>query len=167
MKIIVIYFDYFPKSLKSRLKENNIIAEFIKYNEISKTKIKPNVILISGSSKRILRENNFPEIFEFLRNNKNSIILGICFGFHLLSFNNGGKIVECKQHKKNEKISENLNLYFNHNDQITSLPKNWKIIDKFSNFINIASCENMIGFQFHPERNKKSFELFLLPFLKL
>ena len=72
-----------------------------------------------------------------------------------------------EQHKKNERISENLMLYFNHNDRVVKLPKDWKIVDKFSNFINIATSKNMIGFQFHPEKNKKSFELFLLPFLQL
>jgi len=166
MKIVVIYFDYFPKSLKNRVKEYNIKGEIIKSDEISSLQYIPDIIIISGSSKRILRDNYFPKVFDLIRNNK-TFTIGICFGFHLMSFLAGGEIIECEQHKKNEKISENLILYFNHNDRVVNLPKDWKIVDKFSNFINIATSKNMIGFQFHPERNKKSFELFLLPFLQL
>lgn len=166
MKIVVIYFDYFPKSLKNRLKEYNINVEFIKSDEISSLQYIPVIIIISGSSKRILRYNYFPKVFDLLRNNK-IFVIGICFGFHLMSFLTGAEIIECKQHKKNEKISENLMLYFNHNDRVVNLSKDWKIVDKFQNFINIASSKNMIGYQFHPEKHRKSFEIFLLPFLQL
>ena len=163
MKIIVIYFDYFPKSLQARLKENKIEADFVKNEDITKLKYIPDVAILSGSSKRILKKHNFSEIHNLIMNN-NIIVIGICFGFHLMSFLNDGKIIECPRHKKNEKISENLTLYYNHKDRVVRLPKNWKIIDEFENFINIATYKNMIGYQFHPEKHRNSFDIFLLPF---
>lgn len=164
MKIVVIYFDYFPKSLQNRLKENKIKAEFVKNDNLSLLKYEPDIVIISGSSKRILKDHDFPEIRKII-NNSNIFVIGICFGFHLMVFFEGGKIIECEQHKKNEKISDNLILYFNHNDRIIKLPKQWKIMDEFEHFINIASNKNMIGYQFHPEKHQKSFNMFLLPFL--
>ena len=46
MKIVAIYFDYFPKSLKNRLKEYNINVEFIKSDDLLRLQYIPDIIII-------------------------------------------------------------------------------------------------------------------------
>lgn len=158
--LLVVYFDIFYKDLIKRLRENNIEFELVKYNNINLDKTYDKII-ITGSKKRILRENDFPLLEQLIRR-KNVQILGICFGFQYLALKTGGELVEGDKHVGLYKDS----LYFNHYDRVMKLPQNmWTIVSRVDNFINIAATSRWVGFQFHPEMRRETFEHYLLPFI--
>lgn len=132
MKILVIYFDFFSKDLIKRLLENNIKAIVTKYDNSYKYLDKEfDVIIICGSKMRILRNNNLVILDKFIK--KNSLIIGLCFGFQYLAYNTGGIIVEGNKYNGVDNININnhqYKLYFNHYDRVTHLSSKWKILIK-------------------------------------
>ena len=160
--LLVIYFDVFRINLVKRLKENNIKYDIVKYSNLEhylQRHPAPTKVIIAGSKKRILRENDFPILENLMK--KNVKIIGICFGFQYLAFKTGGKIVEGANFK-----GRRDQLYFNHHDKVISLSKPWKIISEIDGFINIAATNKWIGFQFHPEKDPLHFNHYMLPFIK-
>ncbi len=176
--ILVIYFDVFHKDLEKRLQENNIPYKLVKYNDlINETHTVYKTIIICGSRKRILRQNDLPLLDPYLKQDNH--IIGICFGFQFLALKSGGKIEEHElfrgirnDQRLNPKAFErksldHMSLYYNHHDRVIFLPPKWTIIQRVDGFINIASTNKWIGFQFHPEKNNATFRHYLLPFLCL
>jgi GMP synthase-like glutamine amidotransferase len=162
--LLVIYFDSFRINLVKRLKENNIKYDIVKYKNLEnylQTHPVPTKVIITGSKKRILRENDFPILENLMK--KNVKIIGICFGFQYLAFKTGGKLVEGANF--NGRRTEE-GLYFNHHDRVVHLSKPWKIISQVEDFINIAATDKWIGFQFHPEKDPAHFNHYVLPFIK-
>ena len=162
--LLVIYFDIFIINLVKLLKENNIKYDIVKYGDLEnylQTHSTPTKVIITGSKKRILRENNFPILENLMK--KNVKIIGICFGFQYLAFKTGGKLVEGANFI-GRRTDERM--YFNHNDKIIDLPKPWKIIARIEDFINIAATDKWIGFQFHPEKDQVHFNNYVLPLIK-
>ena len=162
--LLVIYFDIFIINLVKLLKENNIKYDIVKYGDLEnylQTHSTPTKVIITGSKKRILRENNFPILENLMK--KNVKIIGICFGFQYLAFKTGGKLVEGANFI-GRRTDERM--YFNHNDKIIDLPKPWKIIARIEDFINIAATDKWIVFQFHPEKDPVHFNHYVLPFIK-
>jgi GMP synthase-like glutamine amidotransferase len=161
--LLVIYFDVFRKDLVNRLNENHIQYDIVKYDDLEhylQTHSTPTKVIITGSKKRILRENDFPVLEPLLK--KNVKIIGICFGFQYLAFKTGGELTEGAQFKGRRTIEQ---LYFKHHDRVIKLQKPWKIIQQIENFINIAATSKWIGFQFHPEKDPVHFNHYLLPFI--
>ena len=162
--LLVIYFDIFKKDLVKRLGENHIQYDIVKYNELEsylQNHPTPTKVIITGSKKRILRENDFPILETLLE--KNVKIIGICFGFQYLALKTGGKLVEGSLFK-GKRLAEQL--HFNHYDQVVKLPNLWTIINRIDGFINIAATTKWIGFQFHPEKEPAHFNHYVLPFIK-
>jgi GMP synthase-like glutamine amidotransferase len=160
--LLIIYFDVFITNLVNRLNENHIKYDIVKYNDLEfylQTNPIPTTVIITGSKKRILRENDFPILESFMK--KNVKIIGICFGFQYLAFKTGGKIIEDINF-----TGRRDQLYFNHHDKVINLSKPWKIISKINGFINIAATNKWIGFQFHPEKDRVHFNHYVLPFIK-
>jgi GMP synthase (glutamine-hydrolysing) len=164
--LLVIYFDVFTNHLIKRLNENHIKYDIIKYDQLESylQNHSPTKVIITGSKKRVLRENHFPLLETLLE--KNIKIIGICFGFQYLALKTGGKVVEGVNFKGRRKNELGEQLYFNHNDRILMLPKQWKIISRMEDFINIAATNKWIGFQFHPEKDPEYFKHYVLPFIK-
>ena len=176
--ILVIYFDIFHKDLERRLQENNIPYKLVKYDDlINENHTDYKTIIICGSRKRILRDNDLPLLDPYLKQDKH--IIGICFGFQFLALKSGGEIEERElfrgirvdrrsvDQRLDRRSVDHMSLYYNHHDCITYLPPTWTIIQKIDGFINIASTNKWIGFQFHPEKNNATFRHYLLPFLRL
>jgi len=152
-----------------------------KIKEIIKTN-KKNIIgvILSGSSYCLSKQIDMYDI------NKNLVvllsfsripILGICFGFQIMTVAYGGKIR--KMDKKEfgvrnlningssklfNNLDKNINVYVSHNDCLDKLPLEFEIIIK-DNF-NIIQCiqnKNLLrwGVQFHPEALDDTCEILL------
>ena len=161
--LLIIYFDVFWKHLVKRLDENGIKYHIVKYDDLStylQTHSTPTKVIITGSKKRVMRENDFPLLETLMKMNVK--IIGICFGFQYLALKSGGKVIE-SEHFIGTRTAEKL--HFNHYDRVVQLPKPWKIISNLENFINIAKTNKWIGFQFHPEKTSTHFSKYVLPLL--
>ena len=176
--ILVIYFDIFRKDLEKRLTQHNIPFQLVKYADLKEYKpTEPiKIIIVAGSKERILRTNDFPLLETYMKQDIH--IIGICFGFQYLALKTGGKVVEgplfkgtrtvntiCERTTTGKTNTEHL--YFNHHDRVLDLPDKWTVVQRIDDFINIASTNKWIGFQFHPEKDDAAFRHYVLPFLHL
>jgi GMP synthase (glutamine-hydrolysing) len=96
-------------------------------------------------------------------------VLGICFGHQIISKELGGKVKQSKSREfglaKVKKVKESIltkdfftknenNVWMSHADEVTRLPKDFKVIGKTNN-AKLCIVENtkkkLFGIQFHPE----------------
>ena len=106
------------------------------------------------------------ENLDFIKGNKIPV-LGLCYGFHLITKFSGGKIHKAKQREYGhtnisiinksglfKKIKKDLKVWMSHGDSIRFLPADFIVTSKSKNGI-ISSFENkklgLYGLQFHPE----------------
>ena len=96
-------------------------------------------------------------------------MLGICFGHQIISKELGGKVKQSKSREfglaKVKKVKESIltkdfftknenNVWMSHADEVTRLPKDFKVIGKTNNAkfcIVENSKKKLFGIQFHPE----------------
>lgn len=167
--ILVVYFDVFHKDLEKRMGNHKIPFEMVKYADLEQYKHDKPItkLIITGSKQRILRSNDFPLLDAYMKQDIH--IIGICFGFQLLAYKTGGKVVEGPLFRGIRPLRSNTSprepLYFNHHDRIIELPDTWTVVQRIEGFINIAATDKWIGFQFHPEKDHAAFRHYLLPFL--
>jgi GMP synthase-like glutamine amidotransferase len=161
--LLIVYFDVYPNNLIKRLRELSIPFDIVKYNKINLLN-DYRLVILTGSDKRILRDNYFPLLDQLIKR-PNLFIIGICFGFQYLALKTCGEITE-NELFKGRRMARLHNLYFNHYDRVIQLSDQWTVSTRIDDFINIAGTENLIGFQFHPEKDKELFHYYVLPFVK-
>ena len=171
-KILIIDFgSQFTQLIARRVRELGVFSEIISHKKINiKTISVQNIsgIILSGGPLNVYQKNKF--------NFDNNIlklgipILGICFGHQILSKELGGKVKKSKhrefglaqiQKKLNSPLTKNFfdkknrsNVWMSHADQVTKMPKDFKIIasSKSSKLTIIENLKNKFyGVQFHPE----------------
>ena len=154
-----------------RIRELGVYSEILPHNiELSLLKERhPEGIILSGGPSSVYVKNSpkIPEsLFEYIIS-KRIPILGICYGFHLIIYQLGGKI-----HSKDDKeygktnltiidrdllfdsLDANQIVWMSHGDQVIELPHGFKIL---ANTLNcpIAAYKDdkniIFGVQFHPE----------------
>ena len=191
-KIIIIDFgSQFTQLIARRIRELNVFCEIISHKEISVSKINNHVkgLILSGGPLNVYEKEKFSFDKNILK--KNFPILGICFGHQILSKSLGGKVKQSKHREfglanlKKKSNSKLLNGFFDkknvskvwmsHADQVTRIPKSFKIIASSQNS-KFAAIENekknYYGVQFHPEvthtqKGKKLISNFLFQICKI
>lgn len=127
------------------------------------------IFIIGGSKRRILRDGIIPSIDKILK--MPTPVMGICYGFQYMVMRSGGVLEDGKKVKKdpNKKVvvdGKTKKLWVNHNDAVKELPKKWEVDLKVEEMIYMAHTEKWIGYQFHPEFKKETFEEYILPFVE-
>ncbi len=169
-KILIIDFgSQFTQLIVRRIRELGVFSELISHKKIKSSKIKSNIkgIILSGGPLNVYQLNN--DLFDQKILKLGIPILGICFGHQILSKFNGGKVKQSKHrefglaniHKKyDSKLIKNFfnkktkKVWMSHADQVSMLPKTFKVIASSENS-KFAIVESKIakffGVQFHPE----------------
>ena len=191
-KIIIIDFgSQFTQLIARRIREMNVFCEIVSHKEVSPTKINENVkgLILSGGPLNVYENDKFSFDKNILK--KNFPILGICFGHQILSKSLGGRVKQSKHREfglanlKKKSKSKLLDGFFDkkniskvwmsHADQVTKIPKSFKIIASSQNS-KFAAIENKdkkyYGVQFHPEvthtqNGKKLISNFLFQICKI
>ncbi len=169
-KILIIDFgSQVTKLIARRIRELGVYSEIITPIELQKIKNFQKIkgIIFSGGPSTVTAKKfqSVPKkIFE-----KKIPILGICYGLQLIAKLFGGKIKPSKKrrefgrailfNKKNSLLTKNFlknnkYVWMSHEDAVTKLPKNFKIIasTKDSKLTIIENTKkNIYGVQFHPE----------------
>lgn len=167
-KIIVIDFgSQYTQLIVRKVRELNVYAE-IKSNAITIEELineSPKGIILSGGPASVYDENSpsiSSEIFKL-----NIPILGICYGFQLITKILGGKVEKSEKREFGlaqieivhdsllfKDIPLKLNVWMSHSDKVVSLPENFIAIAETQNS-EFASAElqlkKIYGVQFHPE----------------
>ena len=170
-KIIIIDFgSQFTQLIARRIRELGVFSEIISHKKIKLKDIDKTTkgIILSGGPLNVYQLNKYS--FDKKIIDLNIPILGICFGHQILSKLNGGRVKQSKHRefglanifKKNDSLlTKNFfnkynskKVWMSHADQVSKLPKNFKVIAASVNS-KFAIVENKIkkfyGVQFHPE----------------
>ena len=170
-KILIVDFgSQFTQLIARRVRELGIFSEIISHKKIKSKDINYSVkgIILSGGPLNVYQINKYS--FDKRIIQKGVPVLGICFGHQIISKLNGGKVKQSKYRefglaniskKNNSLLIENLfkkkkliKVWMSHADQVSKLPKNFKVIASSENS-KFAVVENKLknyyGVQFHPE----------------
>jgi GMP synthase (glutamine-hydrolysing) len=170
-KILIIDFgSQFTQLIARRIRELGVFSEIISHKKIKLKDIDQTIkgIILSGGPLNVYQINKYS--FDKKIISLNIPILGICFGHQILSKLNGGRVKQSKHrefglaniYKKNESLliknffnkQKSKKVWMSHADQVSKLPKNFKVIASSTNS-KFAIVENKLkkfyGIQFHPE----------------
>ena len=171
-KILIIDFgSQFTQLIARRIREFGVFSEIISHKKINIDKIiKENVrgVILSGGPLNVYENNKFNFDKKILK--LGLPVLGICFGHQILSKELGGRVKRSKNREfglatitkvsssiltKNFFNKKNIsNVWMSHADQVSKMPKNFKIVasTKNSKLTIIENTKNSFyGVQFHPE----------------
>jgi GMP synthase (glutamine-hydrolysing) len=171
-KILIIDFgSQFTQLIARRVRELGVFSEIVSHKKIKITQIiKENIsgIILSGGPLNVYENDKFKFNKKILK--LGVPILGICFGHQILSKLLGGKVKKSKHREfglatinkvSNSILTKNFfnkdktnNVWMSHADQVSKMPKNFKVIasTKNSKLTVIENTkDNFYGVQFHPE----------------
>ena len=171
-KILIIDFgSQFTQLIARRIRESGIFSEIISHKKINTNKIiKENIggIILSGGPLNVYENDKFNFDKKILK--LGVPVLGICFGHQILSKELGGKVKKSKHREFGlatiTKVSNSIltkkffnkkntsNVWMSHADQVSKMPKNFKVVASTNNSkltIIENSKNSFYGVQFHPE----------------
>ena len=171
-KVLIIDFgSQFTQLIARRIREFGVFSEIISHKKINSSKIiRQNIggIILSGGPLNVYQNNKFTFDKKILK--LNIPVLGICFGHQILSKELGGRVKKSKYREfglatikkiSNSVLTKNFfnnkntsNVWMSHADQVSKMPKNFKVIasSKNSKLTIIENIkDNFYGVQFHPE----------------
>ncbi len=170
-KIVIIDFgSQFTQLIARRIRELGVFSEIVSHKKIRTIDINHSVrgIILSGGPLNVYQISKYSFDKKILE--LNIPILGICFGHQILSKLNGGRVKQSKHRefglanifkKRDSLLTKNFysikktkEVWMSHADQVSKLPKNFKVIASSTNS-KYAIVENKLkkfyGVQFHPE----------------
>lgn len=170
-KILIVDFgSQFTQLIARRVRELGVFSEIVSHKKIRLKDIDQTIkgIILSGGPLNVYQINKYSFNKEILQ--LNIPILGICFGHQILSKLNGGKVKQSKHRefglaniykKDNSLLISNFfkksnikKVWMSHADQVSKIPKNFKVVASSTNS-KFAIVEDKIkkfyGVQFHPE----------------
>ena len=170
-RILIIDFgSQFTQLIARRIRELGVFSEIVSHKKIKSKNIDSSIkgIILSGGPLNVYEINRYSFDKKIIENKKP--VLGICFGHQILSKINGGKVKQSKDrefglaniYKKKESLltnnffknKETIKAWMSHADQVTKLPKDFKVVASSKNS-KFAIIENKLkkfyGVQFHPE----------------
>ena len=170
-KILIIDFgSQFTQLIARRIRELGVFSEIVSHKKIKIKDVNQSIkgIILSGGPLNVFQINKYS--FDKKMLEQNIPVLGICFGHQILSIINGGRVKQSKNRefglanvykKNNSLLTHNFfinkkpkKVWMSHADQVSKLPKNFKVVASSSNS-KFAIVENKLkkffGVQFHPE----------------
>ena len=171
-KILIVDFgSQFTQLIARKIRELGVYSEIISHKKINNTNIfkkKTTGIVLSGGPLNVYENKKYKFNKKIL--NLGIPILGICFGHQIIAKELGGKVKQSKHREfgltEVRKINKSLltnnvfdkknivKVWMSHADQVSKLPKNFKVIasSKNSRFTIVENKKkNFYGVQFHPE----------------
>ena len=170
-KILIIDFgSQFTQLIARRIRELGVFSEIISHKKIKKNNIDKTIkgIILSGGPLNVYEIKKYSFDSKIIQ--EGIPVLGICFGHQILSKINGGRVKQSKHRefglaniskKKNSLLTKkffkgknSVKVWMSHADQVSKLPKNFRVIASSQNS-KFAMVENQYkkfyGVQFHPE----------------
>jgi GMP synthase (glutamine-hydrolysing) len=169
-KILIVDFgSQFTQLIARRIRELGVFSEIVSHKKIKSKDIEKSIkgIILSGGPLNVYEVNKYSFDKKIIENE--IPVLGICFGHQILSKLNGGKVKKSKHrefglaniYKRKDSLltkkffdKKSINVWMSHADQVSKLPKDFKIIASSQNskFAIVENkLKNFYGVQFHPE----------------
>ena len=170
-KVLIIDFgSQFTQLIARRVRELGVFSEIVSHKKIKTDDVNHNVrgIVLSGGPLNVYQIQKYSFDKKILE--LKIPILGICFGHQILSKLHGGRVKQSRHRefglanifkKRDSLLTKNFyglkktkQVWMSHADQVSKLPKNFKVIASSTNS-KFAIVENkqkkFYGVQFHPE----------------
>ena len=167
-KILILDFGgQYTQLIARRVRELNVYSEIVDY-DISVDdikKINPKGIILSGGYDSVYIKDSIKPNKEIW--NLNIPILGICYGFQVMSEMNGGTVendknseeygltnIQIKENELFENIDMNQICWMSHADSVTKLANDFENIAQTQKCLNASAYnkdKKWYGVQFHPE----------------
>ncbi len=165
--VILDYGSQYTQLIARKIRELNVYAEIIPYNQpIEKTLgVKPAGIILSGGPSSIY-DKDAPKLDKKIF--KMGVpVLGICYGLYLVVNAFKGKIEKASSREYGHAemiikgrsdllkgMKKRETVWMSHGDRVAAIPENFKVVGSSAN-AEIAAIENakdmVYGVQFHPE----------------
>ncbi len=165
--LILDFGSQYTQLIARRVREQNVFSEIHPYNtdlnQFKKRRLKG--IILSGSPSSVYEETAphiTKEIFEW-----KVPVLGICYGLQLITFLNGGKVVQADEKEYGpaqieisgesllfSEVPSGSAVWMSHGDKVLLLPAGFKTIAQTDNAPYAAIQHQelpLFGLQFHPE----------------
>ena len=149
-KILIIDFgSQFTQLIARRVRELGVFSEIVSHKKIKLKDVNKSIkgIVLSGGPLNVYQINKYSFDKKILQ--LDVPVLGICFGHQILSKLNGGKVKQSKHrefglanvYKKNNSLlttnffvnKKSKQVWMSHADQVSKLPKNFKIVASSTN----------------------------------
>jgi GMP synthase (glutamine-hydrolysing) len=173
--LILDFGSQYTQLIARKVRESSVYCEIHPFHENIEKIISSNSgvnlkgIILSGGPASVLEKDSpalTKENLDFIRES-GIPVLGLCYGYHLIVKNFGGKIHKAKLREYGHTfidvksksslfagVKKTLKVWMSHGDSVHNLPKDFVITSKSKNGI-ISSFENtklgLYGLQFHPE----------------
>ena len=170
-KILIVDFgSQFTQLIARRIRELGVFSEIVSHKKIRSKDVNKFIkgIILSGGPLNVYEIKKYSFDKNIIL--KGLPVLGICFGHQILSKLNGGRVKQSKHRefgltniykRGNSLLTKNFfgkkkskKVWMSHADQVSKLPKNFKVISSSTNS-KYAIVENNLkkfyGIQFHPE----------------
>ena len=169
--LIIDFGSQFTQLIARRIREFGVFSEIVSHKKININIFSQKSIvgiILSGGPLNVYENDKYKFDKKILQ--AGVPVLGICFGHQILSKELGGRVKKSKHREfglatinkvSNSILTKNFfnkknqsNAWMSHADQVSKMPKNFKIIASTKNSkltIIENTKENFYGVQFHPE----------------
>ena len=169
--LIIDFGSQFTQLIARRIREFGVFSEIVSHKKININIFSQKSIvgiILSGGPLNVYENNKYKFDKKILQ--AGVPVLGICFGHQILSKELGGRVKKSKHREfglatinkvSNSILTKNFfnkknqsNAWMSHADQVSKMPKNFKIVASTKNSkltIIENTKENFYGVQFHPE----------------
>jgi GMP synthase (glutamine-hydrolysing) len=166
--IILDFGSQYTQLIARRIRDIGVFCKIYPFNTplIEIKNLSPKGIILSGGPSSVY-DNNAPKFSEDFNELFSCPLLGICYGFQLLSVELGGKVSPSPNREYGyghleviqadsplfSELPREMDVWLSHGDYVTSLPDGFRAVAHTSGALNAFEdlSRRIFGVQFHPE----------------